>query len=128
VRCVIAGKGTAWFDDVRLVAEQEHESNPPGKQTEKQAKNADQDALKELLEAHKSLLEINKTLAENARLLMEEIGRLRNELTDLKKSIETWQSEQSEKAHCTTPQPSPVPPFRPATRNKRGTPRAEGPQ
>jgi len=125
VRCVIAGTGTAWFDDLRLAAEQQHQSDSPSTPTPQRATNTDQQPLKELLEAHKRLLELNKSLADNMRLLMEEIGRLRNELNELKKSIETWRSNQSNKEDCAVSQPSPVLPFRPAARYKRRTPRVE---
>jgi len=125
VRCVIAGKGTAWFDDLQLVAEQQRDENSPAKKTDHQATTADQDALKELLEAHKILLEVNRSLAENARLLMEEIGKLRDELSGLKQSIERWQFEQDERTSSPASEPTRVPPFRPATRDKSAMSNAE---
>lgn|GEM_PF-629049 len=125
VRCVIAGTGTVWFDDIRLVAEQEHERDTLSKQTDPHPTLTDQEHLRELLKAHQELLEVNKGLADNVRLLMEEIGGLRDELDELTTSIETWHSNQSDNEDGPASHPSPVPPFRPAARYKRGTSRVE---
>jgi hypothetical protein len=125
VRCVIAGTGTAWFDDLRLAAQQEHESDSLSKGTDEHVTSAHQEPLDELVEAHKELLEVNKKLADNVRLIMEEIGRIRDDLNQLKKSIETAPPAKSDKEDYTTSQPSPVPPFRPAARYKRGSSRVE---
>lgn len=118
VRCIIGGKGTAWFDDLQLVAEQQRDTSSAAKNTEDRAKKADQDAFKELLEAHKTLLQVNKDLAENARLLMEEVAKLRKELDGLKLSLEKWRSEQEEEIENL--QRTRIPPFRPAAKG-RGT-------
>ncbi len=118
VRCIIGGKGSAWFDDLQLVAEKERDTIPPAQTTDDRAKKVDQDAFKELLEAHKTLLQVNKDLAENTRLLMEEVARLRQELNGLKLSLENWRSEQEERIENL--QRTSIPPFRPAAK-KRGT-------
>jgi hypothetical protein len=111
VRCIVAGKGTVWFDDLQLATEQQLDKTPP-------VEKADQDAFKELLEAHKTLLEVNKDLAENARLLMEQVARLRQELDELKLSMEERRSAQEERTENL--KRTRIPPFRPAAR-KRGT-------
>lgn len=115
VRCIIAGKGTAWFDDLQLVAEQQRDRTAPA---EDKVRKAEQEAFKELLGAHKTLLEVNKDLAENSRLLMEEVARLRAELNELKMSLGKWRSEQEERIERLEREH--IPPFRPASR-KQGT-------
>jgi hypothetical protein len=124
VRCVIAGKGRAWFDDLQLVAEQQSRRNASEqKAAEDKARMAEREAFKELLEAHKTLLEVNKDLTENTGLLMDEVSRLRAELNELKMALGKWRSEQEEKIGKL--ERANIPPFRPASRKKGATSSSE---
>ncbi len=125
VRCVVAGKGTAWFDDLLLAPEREREEVPHSNKADIKPENADVDTLKQLLEAHKILLETNRTLAENANLVAAELARIREELNELKRLAETWRHEEENKAAGTSPEPEPVPPFRPAAGKESASPNSE---
>lgn len=125
VRCVLAGKGTAWFDDLSLVAEREQEKSEPPEKTNVKPKGADADTLKTLLEAHKILLETNRSLAENASLMMDELAKIRDELSQLKLLVERWSREEEAERPIKTPEPAPDPPFRPATRKRDASPSSE---
>lgn len=124
VRCIIAGKGRAWFDDLQLVAEQPSDRNASEKKAdEDKARMAEREAFKELLEAHKTLLEVNEDLTENTGLLMDEVSRLRAELNELKMELGKWRSEQEERIGKL--ERANIPPFRPASRKKGATSSSE---
>jgi len=126
VRCVLAGKGTAWFDDLSLVPERKPDKVSPVKETKVKPQGADAQTFKELLEAHKILLETNKSLAENAKLMMEEFAKIREELSQLRQLVGSLRREQEETERAgKAPEPGPEPPFRPATRRRRVSPSSE---
>jgi hypothetical protein len=125
VRCVLAGQGTAWFDDLSLVPEREPEEPAPPKETGAKPEGTDAKTFKELLEAHKILLETNKTLAENAGLIMQELAKLREELNQLRQLVEGWRREKETEPASKTLEPKPDPPFRPATRKRDKSPNSE---
>lgn len=125
VRCVITGKGTAWFDDLRLAAETESERVSPPEKEPVKANNTDTDPFRELLEAHKTLLQTNKSLAEYANVLSEEIAKLREEINELRRLVETWDREEENKGALERSRRERVPPFRPSTRKGAASPNLE---
>ena len=129
VRCVLAGKGTAWYDDLLLVPEREPDEPKPPEKTNAKPKGADTDTLNALLEAHKILLETNKSLAENASLMMDELAKIRDELNQLKLVVERWSRKEEAAAQAEPavkmPEPGPDPPFRPATRKGKASSNSE---
>jgi hypothetical protein len=125
IRCILAGKGTAWFDDLSLVPEREPDKASPAKETNVKPSGTDAHTFKELLEAHKILLETNKSLAENARLMMEELAQIREELSQLRQLAGGWPREEKTERASKPREPGPDPPFRPATRRGEVSPSSE---
>ena len=123
VRCVLKGKGTAWFDDLRVTdttvsanagkddkatpdgSAQVRENLPPAPREE--AKDAKTDILREA----ESLADTVRSLKESNETLLKELGEVRDELKDVRDKLEKAQrasATQNPKQAAPPKKPKPV--------------------
>jgi hypothetical protein len=98
LRCVLKGRGTAWFDSVCV----EDGTQPPDERERKAMKDAaaafgppeklegpeGTEVRKALLDAHQAMVETNQTLRDMNRELAEQIKALQQDLRDLRAQID----------------------------------------
>lgn len=93
VRCVLAGRGAAWFDDIQVVdaAEKGHraalEDIGDGGEKDRAGAEAASAELKALREAHAALLESHRALRESNTALIEQVRFLREELESIRSQL-----------------------------------------
>ena len=123
LRCVLTGKGTAWFDD--LTVRNDSKVPPPAKKKprtkntrkekreseEKTRVNTDSQVAESLLESHRALVETNRALQGMNDALSAQIAELQEEIRGLREEIALLrQASQPEPANKPAPKPVPAPP------------------
>ena len=93
LRCVLKGRGTAWFDSLE-VAQEPCESGSKGEdEPEKGVKgredkaSSELDVAKSLLEAHKAMVETNRVLQDTNKALTTQLDILQQELVALRAQL-----------------------------------------
>lgn len=94
VRCVIKGRGTAWFDEVRLIQGKGVELARPDalKEREKDADEGgrtgkDTELRKDLLETYEAVVQANQVLRQTNEALQQELEALRREVRELQREV-----------------------------------------
>ncbi len=101
LRCVLRGKGTAWFDDVEVLDES---PQPAPKEVAEKPNVAE-----EMVKATERMSETVRELRESNDKLRGEIGRLQEEVRTLREQMNTPPPEPPAEA-APVPEPAPEPP------------------
>ena len=118
LRCVLKGKGTAWFDDLRVLdaaagvnADREVKALSDDLAKDKIESAPKDDVKKDILRETESLTDAMRTLKETNEALRKELGQVREELQDVRRGLQQAQREAAVPAPNKTvplPQSKPV--------------------
>jgi hypothetical protein len=91
LRCVLIGRGTAWFDSV-VLEDDSDKGDVPDKDKPKPVASGlvlSETERKALLEAHEALVEANRAMRETNKALSERVTRLQEELQSVRKQLDS---------------------------------------